>query len=289
MSDPRLAEIARYFEEVGDDYGAWCADFNLHFGCWRPGVNPLRLAALIAQLNREVIERLRLPRDAPARVLDLGCGLGALARCLAAARPLVRVDGFSISPWQVEAGARLTAASGLADRVRLQLADYAALPTAAASADAAYAVESACYAAGPGKRGLLREAARALRPGGRLLIADGFRRHDRGLPAWLQGAYRGLLRCWAIEQLPQLGAVRQELAAAGFAEVQVEDLSWRVAPSLLHAPWVGLRFLWRHWRQTGALQLTPARWGNVLAPWPAMLVGLARRHFAYLLITAVRR
>jgi SAM-dependent methyltransferase len=62
--------------------------------------------------------------DAPARVLDLGTGSGAVARLAAARWPAAAVIGADVSPQMVEQ-ARVLASSG---RERYEVADAAALP-----------------------------------------------------------------------------------------------------------------------------------------------------------------
>src|SRR6185503_17615814 len=110
---------------------------------------------------------------------DMGCGLGATARSMAATLPLARVRGFTIVPWQVVTGNRLSAEADVGSRVELVLSDFTATPEPAASFDAAYAIESGCYATGPDKADLVAEMARLVKPGGRIAFSDGFRKDAR--------------------------------------------------------------------------------------------------------------
>jgi hypothetical protein len=69
--------------------------------------------------------------------------------------------------------------------------------------------------------------------------------------------------------------------------VKVEDISFRVAPSVMHVPIATLRFLARElWRSR--LRLGRVRWGHLLACILAPVVGMARSRFRYCLITATR-
>jgi len=44
------------------------------------------------------------------------------------------------------------------------------------------AVEAACHAPGPSKKPFIRECARLLQPGAKLVLADGFMKRSVGLP-----------------------------------------------------------------------------------------------------------
>ena len=80
----------QYYSEAGPDYAAWSPEFNMHFGYYRAGANPLRRECMLEQMNVEVLARLRLADNPELMLLDLGCGLGATLRSIArrAARAL---------------------------------------------------------------------------------------------------------------------------------------------------------------------------------------------------------
>src|SRR5450432_2845717 len=78
--------LEQYYREAGPDYAAWSREFNMHFGYYRAGANPLRRETMLEQMNAEVLARLQLRAEAP-RLLDLGCGLGATLRSFARRLP----------------------------------------------------------------------------------------------------------------------------------------------------------------------------------------------------------
>jgi ubiquinone/menaquinone biosynthesis C-methylase UbiE len=125
----------------------------------------------------ELLEQLQLRGD--ERVLDLGCGRGAVL--LLAAQRLTTGRAVGVDIWDggdqsgnsAEATLRNAAAEGVADRVELHTADLTALPFEDDSFDVVVsnvAIHNLKGRQGRGKA--IGEAVRVLRPGGRLLIAD---------------------------------------------------------------------------------------------------------------------
>ncbi len=123
-----------------------------------------------------------LPRG--TRVADLGCGTGELVAALAAAgAEVIGVDREE---------AMLTAARGRTEGlpgVTLLRGDVEALPIPDASVDAALLVLVLQHLAQPAAA--LAEAARVLRPGGRLIALDLAPHHNDGLQAVLGHTHRG--------------------------------------------------------------------------------------------------
>ena len=285
LPSPEVARrdaILTYYTEATRDYEAWSRGFNMHFGYYRRGMNPLARERMLEEMSAQVFERLRI--EGPGRAYDLGCGLGAPARHLARRAP-VSVTGFSIVPWQIDRAIKLARESGVDGRVRFVLGDYTRLPVADASADWAYSIEAACHDRGIEKAGFLEEVARVLRPGGRVVIADGFtKRRDPG-PAWWRRALRVVTDYWALECFADIEAFTLAMGRVGLRVVAIEDVSWRIAPSVLHIPWVTLKFIAREIIGKRA-RLKRVRWGHVLASVASPIVGLPRSRFGYYLVTA---
>lgn len=171
---PAQIGLEQYYSEAGPDYAAWSPEFNMHFGYYRAGANPLARETMLEQMNAEVLARLRLEGIAEAQLLDLGCGLGATLRSFARRLPHARLLGLTKVAWQVERARALSQAAGCGERVRIIEGDYEATLLRGSSYDGVYALESSCHAHGADKGALLGEAHRLLRPGGRLVVADGF-------------------------------------------------------------------------------------------------------------------
>ena len=287
------ADTQDYFTEVADDYRAWSPSYNMHFGFWRLGLNPLRREGMLVEMNRAVGRALKLDQPRPAHestqrrcVVDLGCGAGATARTLVGDHPSLFAVTVTNVAVQNRIAVRLDAGAGVADRVAHIEADYTRTGLPTAQADGAWAVESACYASGTAKADFVREAARLLKPGARLAVIDGFLLREKpGRSAgWL---HRLWADSWAVPTL----AVRDDFVAAlrdnGFEDIEVRSLRWRVAPSALHIPVLATRFaLAELWKARG--RLSPWRRKHIVASYCALVLGLFWREFDYCMVTARR-
>lgn len=285
---PHLKAIREYYEQAGPDYGAWSSQYNMHFGYWRAGINPFKLESMLEEMNRQIGQRLELEAETPFEIADLGCGLGASARSMAKQYPYGKVYGLTISPWQVQQGRKLSLPEGLMDRVKLMVGDYTVMPFADASLDGCYAIESACYAPGKDKAPLLQEAARVLKPGAKLVVADGFFKHDGPQSKLMQRMYRRLSECWVVRDFALLPAFRKALIDAGFTNIKIEEVGWRVAPSVAHVPTTVVKFLANYFWKERTLKMNRHRSNNFIGPILGMIAGLDRSRFGYYIITATK-
>jgi MPBQ/MSBQ methyltransferase len=276
----------RYYEEAGPDYAAWSPHFNMHFGFFRWGMNPFRREAMLEQMNQEIQRRLHLATEFRPRVLDMGCGLGATLRSFAQRLPDADLNGITLVPWQLEQGRQLNQNCPEGRHITLTLGDYQQTTQPSSSFDAVYAIESSCYAKGANKSAFLQEAHRLLRPGGRIAVADGFLGPGK-LRGPQKNIFRKLCECWAIDTLGEVDQFTRELERLGFSNIVAEPMQSRVTPSVLHVPWVTLKFLLTT-VLFGRRKMTRARWNNILAPVLLPFVGFPLGPMAYYIISATR-
>jgi cyclopropane fatty-acyl-phospholipid synthase-like methyltransferase len=219
--------IVGYYDETWLDYRVlWLNPDNLavHFGYTDESTRCH--ADALKNMNRVLADRVTIrPGE---RVLDAGCGVGGSSLWLATERS-VDVVGITLAARQVAVARSHAARRGLTDRVHFEVADFTATPFPDASFDVVWAVESLCHA--PDKAAFYQEAARLLRPGGRVVVADGFRvarpldaTGEQLLHEWLDG--------WAVPDLDTPGEHLGHLAAAGFGEPRLDDVTVHTRPSL---------------------------------------------------------
>jgi hypothetical protein len=282
-------DVVRYYEVAGPDYAAWSPKFNMHFGYF-DGENESAAARAHARSHESGRARSHSARRGSAgRGRGHGLRVGATGRFIAEHQKNARVFGFTIVPWQVASGEPdQREEAGLRARVRLALADYARTPLADASVerrvrDREHELRRGAGQGRPRRRdGAHREARR---PASTSATGSG---RDRGLGPLSGRIYRTVCRSWAIEEMAAIGPFVRALERNGFGDVRVEEVSWRVAPSFAHVPFLCLRFALGCFLR-GEFRWTQERRQNLIGSFFGCLLGLCRSRIGYYLVGATRR
>jgi len=112
--------IAHHYDVSNDFYALWL-DHSMVYSCaYFPQANESLQAAQQAKLDHVLTKIMLKPGE---RLLDIGCGWGALAM-RAAQQFGARVVGVTLSKNQFELARARVAQAGLADRVEIRLQDY---------------------------------------------------------------------------------------------------------------------------------------------------------------------
>lgn len=237
-------EIVRYYDQCQIDYSIFW-DLNhsraMHAGYWDETTRSLREA--LKRENEILAERARISKK--DRVLDAGCGVGGSSLFLAQNYGC-NVVGISLSDKQVEQASFMAQKAKIYPLPEFKVADYTWTGFQGSSFDVVWAIESVCHARN--KEDFVMEAARLLRPGGRLILADGFALKEHALmDKWMKG--------WGVPSLETAEGFIAMLKRHGFTNIEFQDATPHVIPSakrlylysLFGIPmskigeWVGLR------------------------------------------------
>lgn len=226
-------QIVSYYDRCEEDYQLfWDLDRShaMHAGYWDEKVRTLRQAL---RRENEILAQIAGIRGGE-RILDAGCGVGGSSIFLAKTYGC-DVLGITLSAKQVQTATRKAIQEGVQDRAAFQLRDYTCTGLPPHSFDVVWAIESVCHA--KEKRSFVQEAMRLLRPGGRLILADGFKGSHQGheidrirMKRWLEG--------WGVEALDQTEEFQSKLREEGFKNIQFFDVTRHVMPSSKRLYWV---------------------------------------------------
>ena len=154
---------AAAFERLGQG-GA-----SIHRAVWGPGVSTR--AQAFHYLDGLILDAVPPGLARPA-IVDLGCGLGASLIYLAG-RTDMHGEGITISAAQASRAAEIIAEAGAGERVRVRQGDFLSVPEdLLGKADLAFSIEAFIHSPDAGR--YFEQAARTLRPGGRLVLCDDF-------------------------------------------------------------------------------------------------------------------
>lgn len=276
-------DIIRYYSEVGLDYEPWSANYNMHFGYYRKGLNPFKREQLLKEMNAQVLRRLNIDENSMTQLLDMGCGVGATARYCALRYPLSYISCVTVVPWQIEKGSQFTQNAGLTRQVQFGLIDYRNTPFESNSFDGAYAIESSCYADGTNKESFIKEAFRVLKPGAKLVVTDGFRKKTQSSYLF-EKAFSMVCKGWSVDSFANIQEFTQCLAQIGFNNIKIEEASWRVMPSVLHVPHVSIKYYLNKILFNKVSDKTQKQ--HFIAPLMGIVIGLHRADYGYYIISA---
>lgn len=221
------ADATRHYDECYRDYlFAWCNSDNLalHYGYWDQAA-PYQQHQALLNKNQVLYDQAAIKQH--ENILDAGCGIGGSSIWMAKQHGN-RVTGITISAKQAEYARQHAGRHGVGELAKFEVADFCQTPFADASFDVAWALESSCHALN--KADFLREAWRVLKPGGRIVVCDGFLLQRQ----FNERQWQAVLTClngWAVPNLCARDEFTQLLQQQGFAEINCHDITAQTLPS----------------------------------------------------------
>jgi MPBQ/MSBQ methyltransferase len=272
--------IKQFYERATDDYQHWSKGFNMHFGYWSKGTNPLDREKMLNAMNDLIIEKTGDGIRA-GNFLDLGCGVGATVNYANSHFPQHKFQGVTLSPYQVQLGRTL-----FGENVQISEGDFSDTNLPGATFDGAWFLESLCHAADKNKT--IQEAARLLKLGGRLVIADGMlMKQAEKLRFPAKQLNKSVSGNWEVPEFTPYKYLIKILLENGFEIEKIEDFSYKIAPSVFHAPFLSLKHLFIN--SLRKRHVDPCQTANLKASLAAIFLGACRHAFRYYIITARKR
>lgn len=270
--------VVALYDEATEDYLFWSKDYNMHFGYYRfLNTNPFKRDSMLNEMNQQVYKRLNIG-SANFMLADMGCGMGATMKHGLKQYPNLTVTGLTLAPFQVKEGNKLLAGY----KGTILNANYNETGFEDNYFNGVVAIESFCHSGHSYKT--LKEAHRVLKPGAKMVIADAFlKKPKHNLFFSANYAYQKLCEGWSLEGLGDIKTIEMHLKKLGFKNIGIEDISFRVAPSVLHVPFAITGFMIR--KKLKREPIKPQSLNNLKGSFYALLSGLHLSAFGYYLIT----
>ncbi len=207
------------FERYGQGGGV------LHRAVWAPGVASRSDAfRAIDRMILGELGALDVGEAESAHVLDLGCGVGSSLVFLLE-HTKIRATGATLSALQAERASERARRAGVAERVRFVAADYLELPRALPAAHLAFSIEAFIH--GPDPAAYFVAAAKALAPGGVLIVCDDFltRKAETATSPRVLRLLDEVREGWLANTLVSTRAANELAGRAGFVPAKDVDLT----------------------------------------------------------------
>ncbi|MFH1447495.1 MAG: methyltransferase domain-containing protein [Candidatus Micrarchaeota archaeon] len=223
MSNTVNKRAEGYYDDAQILYNLFWSDKALHYGFWNKDTK--RLSDAIKNTDVFVSELLNLQKN--DRVLDVGCGVGGTSLFIAE-KFGAEVVGINLSRTQLKQAREKAKGLKLENLVSFEIMDFNKTKFRDGTFTKIFGIESVCHA--NNKLHFLKETYRLLKPGGRIVVADGFLK-KRKLTQEEEDIYNKCLRGWKVLNLSHKAEFLKDLREAGFKKIKFYDKTDEIIPS----------------------------------------------------------
>mmetsp|Transcript_115834 Transcript_115834/g.216843 ORF Transcript_115834/g.216843 Transcript_115834/m.216843 type:complete len:440 (-) Transcript_115834:29-1348(-) len=239
---------------VGTEYDAWTSEGileyywgeHIHLGYYgeKERKGPFYGGKDFIEAKYDFIDKMLefSKTTSPAKVLDVGCGIGGTSRYLAKKFPSADVTGITISPEQIRRGTQLAQERGITN-AQFKLVDALNMTFEDNTFDFVWACESGEHM--PDKEKYVQEMVRVLKPGGRIVIATWCQRDGENFTPKERKTLDYLYGEWTHPYFiskEEYGRIMEKTGKVN--DVTVDDWAVETIPAWRHSIWVGV---WDPW------------------------------------------
>lgn len=199
---------------------------GMHHGFWDSSTTNLEEAML--NENQEIIDLAKIIKH--HKVLDAGCGVGGTVIYIAK-KTEAHVTGITIVPKQIKLAKKYAKEKEVSHLTEFLLRNYTDTKFPNNSFDLIYGIESVCHA--KSKLAFLKEAYRILKPGGIIIIADGY--SSRSVKNEKERKIiNDFNKAFALHELITPKQMTQALSQSNFINIKTFNKTEAVKPTIKH-------------------------------------------------------
>lgn len=218
-----IEQISKYYRDSDWLYRVfWYGQesLGLHFGIDSSGAR--KLDDSVKNQYEIIIKNGSIKKG--MKILDAGCGVGGGAMYIAK-KTGAHVYGVSISDIQINKAKKLAKVNRVEEMTSFEVMDYTKMRFSDNYFDVIYGIESVCHALP--KTSFLDEAYRVLKPGGKLILSDGYLIRKTKNKTEVEIVDKFCIG-WKLGELAHIDDMKSEIVKSGYEIIEVFDATNRL-------------------------------------------------------------